>query len=116
MQTTIEIFKQRGDVVEEAITCIGALASVIEARFNSYLTPFGPYLIFALKNRQAMHVCKAGTMALGDLSRALGAVMGPFLHELIPPMLENLQIQEVDTEVKLQSICTLGDIAGATKG
>lgn len=48
-----------------------------------------------------MNVCKAGTMALGDLSRALGKVMSPFLHELIPPMLENLSIQEVDTDVKL---------------
>lgn len=115
MQNTLEIFKQRGEVIEEAIQAIGTLAGVIENRFSQYLTPFGPYLIYALKSRQSANICKAGTLALGDLSRALGKTMAPFLHELIPTMLENLSIQEVDTDVKLQSIETLGDLAGATK-
>lgn len=54
-------------------------------------------------------------MALGDLARALGSVMTPFLYEIIPPLLENLRNQEINTDIKVQSICTLGDLAGATK-
>ena len=54
-------------------------------------------------------------MALGDLARALGSVMTPFLYEIIPPLLENLKNPEINTDIKVQSICTLGDLAGATK-
>jgi hypothetical protein len=54
-------------------------------------------------------------MALGDLARALGDSMSAYLHELIPPLLETLKDQSAGSDIKVQSICSLADLAGATK-
>jgi hypothetical protein len=40
-------------------------------------------------------------MALGDLSRALGSDMSPFLHELVPPLVNNLKDNSISTEIKV---------------
>lgn len=115
MNCVITLFTTRNTVIEEAIHAVGALAGNIEHRFEPYLTSFGPYLTWALRNQEAMAICKAGTMCVGDIARALGERTSNYLNDLIPLLLSNLSSDSVTTDVKIQSIESLADLASHTK-
>ena len=116
MQTLFRIFNMRNTVIEEGIQAVGALAGNIENRFLGYIQSFGPYLMWSLNKQDSVSICKAGTMCVGDIARALGEQAYPYLREFIQPILKNLESELVSTEVKVQSIESLADLAGHTKG
>lgn len=115
METILTIFKVRQNVIEEAIQAAGTLAGNIEIRFTKYLGQFVPFLIWALNKQDTPTVCKAGTMVVGDLARALGREMAPYLHEIVPALLRNLESSTISTDVKIQSIEALADLASSTR-
>lgn len=107
----LELFHARQVVVEEGLQALGALAQNIEGGFDPYLSKIGPFVIWSLKRQDESSVCKAGTMCVGDLARALGPKIIPFLPELVPMLLSNLEKGTVSTDVKIQSVASLADLA-----
>jgi len=107
----LELFHARQVVVEEGLEALGALAQNIEGGFDPYLSKIGPFVIWALKRQDEASVCKAGTMCVGDLARALGTKITTYLPELVPMLLSNLEKGTVSTEVKIQSVSSLADLA-----
>ncbi|CAG9322276.1 unnamed protein product [Blepharisma stoltei] len=116
MDTILQIFKVRGTVIEEGIQAIGALAQNIETRFEPFVQPFHQYLLWALSNQEISSICKAATMSVGDLARSLGQRLSPYIHDIIPILLRNLESNIVSTDVKIMSIEAMGDLASNTRG
>lgn len=117
MMVDIEaLFKARNNVVEEAVQATGTLAQTIESRFEPYMQRFGPYLVFALRKQDIASVCKAGTMCVGDLARAIGDRISLYLGDLVPALLSNLESSSMDAEVKVQSIGSLADLVCNARG
>ena len=112
----LELFRVKQAVVEEGLEALGALAQNIEASFEPYLARVGPFMIWSLKRQDEAAVCKAGTMCVGDLARALGPKITPYLSELVPLLLSNLEKQTVATDVKIQSVASLADLASNSGG
>lgn len=114
--TILELFKSRQTVVEEGIQALGALAQTVDNAFEPHLLAFGPFLVWALKKQDEVSVCKAGTMCVGDIARALNDKITPFLPDLIPLLLTNLEKADISTDIKIQSIASLADLASNSRG
>ena len=107
----VELFLARQGVVEEGIQALGALAQTLDLSFTPYVPTLGPFLVWALSQHTASSVCKSATLVVGDLARALGPRIDPYVSELVPLILRNLEREEVDSDVKVQSIAALADLA-----
>lgn len=66
--------------MEEAIYAVGALAGCIGVRFVPYLQNFMEYVVFGLGDSSAAATCRACTMCVGDIARALGENISPHLE------------------------------------
>lgn len=115
MDTVIQIFNLRGSIIEDGMQAVGALAGNIENRFLPYVDSFSPFLLWALNKDDSMSICRAGTMCVGDLARALNEKIGVYMSHVVPLLLRNLESQNVSTDVKVLSIESLGDFASHTK-
>lgn len=116
VQTLVALFQLRGGVIEEGIHTFGALAQNAKERIAPSLSVFGPSLAYAVGKQDDSSLCKAGTMVIGDLARALEGLIVDYMGELVPMLINNLQSAEVSTDIKIQSIGSLGDLAQAAKG
>jgi importin subunit beta-1 len=114
--TVLDLFKARQTVVEEGIQALGALAQTVDMGFEPHLQAFGPFLVWALKKQDEVSVCKAGTMCVGDIARALNDKITPFLPDLIPLLLTNLEKADISTDIKIQTIASLADLASNSRG
>lgn len=115
MGNTLGMFQRKGHPTEEGIQAIAALAGCIQDRFSSYLTALGPSLEYSLAHTEAVSLCKAGTMLIGDIARALKDSAGHYIDDLVTFLLQNLVKADISGEIKLQSIESLADIASNTK-
>eukprot|EP00358_Blepharisma_japonicum_P001435 CAMPEP_0202951322 /NCGR_PEP_ID=MMETSP1395-20130829/30280_1 /ASSEMBLY_ACC=CAM_ASM_000871 /TAXON_ID=5961 /ORGANISM="Blepharisma japonicum, Strain Stock R1072" /LENGTH=215 /DNA_ID=CAMNT_0049658235 /DNA_START=454 /DNA_END=1097 /DNA_ORIENTATION=+ len=87
----------------------------IEGRFIVFMDQFSPFVAWALNKNDSMSICRAGTMCVGDLARALKEKIGPYIFNFVPSLLRNLESDVVSTDVKVLSIESLGDFAAHTK-
>ena len=115
MQLIVLLFQNRGAVFDEGLYCVGALALNIEMRFAPYLNMYKDYLLFAISDSSAASACKAATISLGDLCRAIGTTLKPFFAQIMDMIIKNLQGEHVSTDIKVHSIDVLGDLAHACK-
>ncbi|KAJ8508823.1 hypothetical protein ONZ45_g8947 [Pleurotus djamor] len=98
-------------VLEDAFLVVGSLASALETAFATYIQAFLPSLYPALKAHEDTQLCTVAVGIIGDISRALGeqsaAYAGPFMQVL----LENLQSDILNRNVKISILSCFGDIA-----
>ena len=110
----IESFKTRKTVYDEGVTALAGLVSGLGKDFGPYVARVMPYLQYALKSLDDSTLCRVAVGCVGDLSRALEEHVGSQLPHLMPQLMASLGNPQMDRNVKLAMITTVGDLAAAT--
>ncbi|KAH7882223.1 armadillo-type protein [Phlebopus sp. FC_14] len=98
-------------VLEDAFLVVGSLASALEARFSPYIQAFLPFLYPALKAHEDTQLCMVAVGIIGDISRALGDQSAQYAGAFMNVLLENLQSDVLNRNVKISILSCFGDIA-----
>lgn len=98
-------------VLEDAFLLIGALAAALEQKFAPYMNAFLPLLYPALKAHEDSQLCTVAIGVIGDLSRALGEQSAEYANAFMTVLLENLQSDVLNRNVKITILSCFGDIA-----
>ncbi|KAK1225996.1 karyopherin Kap95 [Marasmius sp. AFHP31] len=98
-------------VLEDAFLVVGSLASALEANFAPYITAFLPFLYPALKAHEDTQLCTVAVGIIGDISRALGEQSYQYASPFMTVLLENLQSEVLNRNVKIVVLSCFGDIA-----
>ena len=77
---------------------------------------FRPYLALGLSNYEEHQVCAVAIGVVGDICRALEAKVLPYCDEIVKLLLQNLQNQSLNRNVKPPILSCFGDIALAVGG
>lgn len=117
-------------VLEDAFLVVGSLASgntfpsslpytllsnlqstALESNFMPYIQAFLHYLYPALKAHEDTQLCTVAVGIIGDISRALGEQSAPYANSFMTVLLENLQSDVLNRNVKISILSCFGDIA-----
>ncbi|KAG6911089.1 hypothetical protein DXG01_004604 [Tephrocybe rancida] len=98
-------------VLEDAFLVVGSLASALESNFAPYISAFLPFLYPALKSHEDTQLCTVAVGIIGDISRALGEQSAPYAESFMTVLLENLQSDVLNRNVKISILSCFGDIA-----
>ncbi|KAH6904461.1 karyopherin Kap95 [Coprinopsis sp. MPI-PUGE-AT-0042] len=98
-------------VLEDAFLVVGSLCGALESNFAPYINAFLPFLYPALKAHEDSHLCTVSVGLIGDISRALGEQSAQFAGSFMTVLLENLQSDVLNRNVKIVVLSTFGDIA-----
>lgn len=85
----------------------------MEQRFDPYMQSFLPLLHPALKAHEDSQLCTVAVGVLGDLSRALGDKTEQYASAFMSVLLENLQSDVLNRNVKVPILSCFADIAMA---
>ncbi|KAL0578066.1 karyopherin Kap95 [Marasmius crinis-equi] len=107
----IQTASKTSTVLEDAFLLVGALASALEANFAPYLSAFLPFLYPALKAHEDTQLCTVAVGIIGDISRALGEQSYQYAGPFMTVLLENLQSDVLNRNVKIVVLSCFGDIA-----
>uniref|UniRef100_A0A0G4HGA9 Importin N-terminal domain-containing protein n=1 Tax=Chromera velia CCMP2878 TaxID=1169474 RepID=A0A0G4HGA9_9ALVE len=102
---------QQKSLHEEALLAVSALATALGEQFDRFGQHFNPQLLVGLANFEESAVCKICCDVVGDLCRALGSKMTPFIEPLVTQLYNNLQNPAVDRRIKPNMMICFGDIA-----
>jgi importin subunit beta-1 len=72
---------------------------------------FLPYLYPALKTHEDTQLCMVAVGIIGDISRALGEQSAQYSSAFMNVLLENLQSEVLNRNVKIAILSCFGDIA-----
>ncbi|KAI0351594.1 ARM repeat-containing protein [Trametes cingulata] len=100
-------------LLEDAFLVVGALSAALEQRFAPYINAFLPHLYPALKAHEDTQLCTVAVGIIGDISRALGDQTAQFSGAFMNVLLENLQSDVLNRNVKISILSCFGDIAMA---
>ena len=118
-------------VLEDAFLVVGSLASgnilislflpytflnnpqfiALESNFTPYIQAFLNYLYPALKAHEDTQLCTVAVGIIGDISRALGEQSAQYANPFMTVLLENLQSDVLNRNVKISILSCFGDIA-----
>ncbi|KAI0060137.1 karyopherin Kap95 [Artomyces pyxidatus] len=98
-------------ILEDAFLVVGSLASAIENQFAPYISAFLPYLYPALKAYEDTQLCTVAVGIIGDITRALGDQSAQYADAFVTVLLENLQSEVLNRNVKISILACFGDIA-----
>ncbi|CCM03217.1 uncharacterized protein FIBRA_05341 [Fibroporia radiculosa] len=98
-------------ILEDAFLVVGSLASALEQGFNPYIQAFLPYLYPALKAHEDTQLCTVAVGIIGDISRALSEQTAQYSNAFMSVLLENLQSDVLNRNVKISILSCFGDIA-----
>lgn len=98
-------------VLEDAFLVVGSLASALETNFAPYISAFLPFLYPALKAHEDTQLCTVAVGIIGDISRALGDQSAQYAGPFMTVLLENLQSEVLNRNVKISILSCFGDIA-----
>ena len=99
-------------LVEDAFL-VGALSAALEQGFAPYIiNAFLPHLYPALKAHEGTQLCVAVGI-IGDISRALGDQTAQYCQAFMGVLLENLQSDVLNRDVKISILACFGDLAMA---
>ncbi|THH30317.1 hypothetical protein EUX98_g3876 [Antrodiella citrinella] len=98
-------------VLEDAFLVVGSLAAALEQGFTPYMQAFLPFLAPALKAHEDTQLCTVAVGVIGDLSRALGEESTQYAEPFMTVLLENLQSEVLNRNVKIPILSCFGDIA-----
>ena len=107
----IQAASKTSTVLEDAFLVIGTLASALDSNFSPYMSAFLPYLYPALKAHEDTQLCTVAVGTIGDVSRALGEQSAQYAGPFITVLLENLQSEILNRNVKIGILSCFGDIA-----
>ncbi|THG96021.1 hypothetical protein EW026_g5732 [Hermanssonia centrifuga] len=98
-------------ILEDAFLVVGSLASALEQGFSPYIQAFLPFLYPALKAHEDAQLCTVAIGVIGDISRALGEQSASYANAFMNVLLENLQSDILNRNVKITILSCFGDIA-----
>ncbi|KAI0092262.1 armadillo-type protein [Irpex rosettiformis] len=98
-------------VLEDTFLVVGSLASALEQNFSPYMSAFLPSLYPALKAHEDAQLCTVAIGVIGDLSRSLGDQTAQYANAFMSVLLENLQSDVLNRNVKITILSCFGDIA-----
>ncbi|KAF8889026.1 armadillo-type protein [Infundibulicybe gibba] len=98
-------------VLEDAFLVVGSMASALESNFAPYIQAFLPFLYPALKAHEDTQLCTVAVGIIGDISRALGEQSSQYANPFMTVLLENLQSDVLNRNVKISCLSCFGDIA-----
>lgn len=87
------------------------LSIALEGGFSPYIQAFLPYLYPALKSYEDTQLCMVAVGVIGDISRALGDQSAQYAGAFMNVLLENLQSEVLNRNVKISILSCFGDIA-----
>ena len=85
----------------------------MEQQFDQYMANFLPLLYPALKAHEDAQLCTVAIGVIGDLSRALGEKTQQYADAFMNVLLENLQSDVLNRNVKVPILSCFADIAMA---
>ncbi|OSD03642.1 ARM repeat-containing protein [Trametes coccinea BRFM310] len=100
-------------LLEDAFLVVGALSAALEQGFAPYIPAFLPHLYPALKAHEDTQLCTVAVGIIGDISRALGDQTAQYSSAFMNVLLENLQSDVLNRNVKISILSCFGDIAMA---
>jgi importin subunit beta-1 len=83
----------------------------LEQNFAPYIQAFLPFLYPALKTHEDTQLCMVAVGIIGDISRALGEQSAQYSSAFMNVLLENLQSEVLNRNVKIAILSCFGDIA-----
>jgi hypothetical protein len=83
----------------------------LETNFSPYMQAFLPFLYPALKAHEDTQLCTVAVGIIGDISRALGDQSAQYANPFMTVLLENLQSEVLNRNVKISILSCFGDIA-----
>ena len=86
-------------------------STALEKKFAPYINAFLPFLYPALKAHQETELCTVAVGIIGDITRALGDQSAQYAHSFMTVLLENLQSETLNRNVKIPILSCFGDIA-----
>ncbi|KAJ7075629.1 armadillo-type protein [Mycena belliarum] len=98
-------------ILEDAFLVVGALAEALETNFSPYIQAFMPHLYPALKAHEDTQLCTVAVGIIGDIARALGPQAAQYANNFMTVLLENLQSEVLNRNVKITILSGFGDIA-----
>ncbi|KAJ7160875.1 armadillo-type protein [Mycena filopes] len=107
----IQVAGKTSTVLEDAFLVVGALAAALEANFLPYIQAFLPFLYPALKAHEDTQLCTVAVGIIGDIARALGPQAAQYANQFMTVLLENLQSEVLNRNVKISILSGFGDIA-----
>jgi importin subunit beta-1 len=111
------VFQIKGAVAhEDAFMAIGYLAGKMGTSFGRYADFLMPAVLTGLKNIEEHSVVTVASGVVGDLCRALGKQMLTYSDDIMRCLLELLQSQTVNRDVKPHIISLFADVAMALEG
>ncbi|KAF8638413.1 hypothetical protein AX17_002220 [Amanita inopinata Kibby_2008] len=111
MLQLIQAAGKTSTVLEDAFLVVGSLASALESHFAPYIQAFLPFLYPALKAHEDTQLCTVAVGIIGDISRALGEQSAQYAGPFMTVLLENLQSEVLNRNVKISILSCFGDIA-----
>ena len=98
-------------LLEDAFLVVGALSAALEQGFAPYIPAFLPHLYPALKAHEDTQLCTVAVGIIGDISRALGDQTAQYCSAFMSVLLENLQSDVLNRNVKISILSCFGDLA-----
>jgi importin subunit beta-1 len=98
-------------VLEDAFLAVGALCGALDTNFAPYIPPFLPFLYTALKAHEDAQLCTVAVGLIGDISRALQEQSAQYANSFMTVLLEGLQSEVLNRNVKISILATFGDVA-----
>jgi importin subunit beta-1 len=83
----------------------------LELNFAPYVSALLPFLYPALKAHEDSQLCSVAVGLIGDISRALGERSSDYSNAFMSVLLENLQSEVLNRNVKIHILASFGDIA-----
>jgi importin subunit beta-1 len=83
----------------------------LETNFSPYIQAFMPHLYPALKAHEDTQLCTVAVGIIGDIARALGPHAAQYANQFMTVLLENLQSEVLNRNVKITILSGFGDIA-----
>jgi len=112
MQSILQVLQAKHAVAhEEAFLAAGALADLLEADFDKYVSTLHPYLINGIQNSDAYQVCAVAVGLIGDICRAIEGRIQPYCDTIMSALLQSLQNQALHRSVKPPLVSAFSDIA-----
>ncbi|KAH9948461.1 ARM repeat-containing protein [Amylocystis lapponica] len=107
----IQVAGKTSTLLEDAFLVVGSLASALEQHFQPYIQAFLPFLYPALKAHEDTQLCTVAVGVIGDISRALSEQSAQYSNAFMSVLLENLQSDVLNRNVKISILSCFGDIA-----
>jgi importin subunit beta-1 len=87
------------------------IMSALEQGFAPYVSAFLPFLHPALQAHEDSQLCTVAVGLIGDITRALGDQSSQYAGAFMNVLIENLQSEVLNRNVKISVLTCFGDIA-----